>query len=63
MEWMKEMEEDNRCLKKMYVEERLKAEIVVAALTRKGRRYFSHRQSLQGMPYIQAVGGDLAFAG
>jgi len=32
---MKELEEENRRLKKMYVEERLKAEIVAEALTKK----------------------------
>jgi len=32
---MKELEEENRRLKKMYVEERLKAEIVADALTKK----------------------------
>jgi putative transposase len=32
---MKELEEKNRRLKKMYVEERLKAEIVAEALTKK----------------------------
>ncbi|OFJ47199.1 transposase [Janthinobacterium lividum] len=31
---MKELEEENRRLKKMYAEERLKAEIVVEALTK-----------------------------
>ena len=31
----KELEEENRRLKKMYVEERLKAEIVAEALTKK----------------------------
>jgi hypothetical protein len=33
---MKELEEDNLRLKKMYVEERLKAEIVAEALTKHG---------------------------
>lgn len=32
---MKELEEENRCLKKMYAEERLKAEIVQEALQKK----------------------------
>ena len=32
---MKELEEENRRLKKMYAEERLKAEIVAEALTKK----------------------------
>ena len=32
---MKELEKENRRLKKMYVEERLKAEIVAEALTKK----------------------------
>jgi len=32
---MKELEEEDRRLKKMYVEERLKAEIVAEALTKK----------------------------
>ena len=32
---MKELEEENRRIKKMYVEERLKAEIVAEALTKK----------------------------
>ncbi len=32
---MKELEEENRRLKKMYVEERIKAEIVAEALTKK----------------------------
>ena len=32
---MKELEEENRHLKKMYAEERLKAEIVAEALTKK----------------------------
>ena len=32
---MKELEEENRRLKKMYVDERLKAEIVAEALTKK----------------------------
>ena len=32
---MKELEDENRCLKKMYAEERLKAEIVAEALTKK----------------------------
>ncbi len=32
---MKELEEENRRLKKMYVDERLKAEIVAKALTEK----------------------------
>ena len=32
---MKELEEENRRLKKMYVEERLKAEIIAEALTKK----------------------------
>jgi len=32
---MKDLEEENRRLKKMYVEERLKAEIVAEALTKK----------------------------
>jgi len=32
---MKELEEENRRLEKMYVEERLKAEIVAEALTKK----------------------------
>ena len=32
---MKELVEENRRLKKMYVEERLKAEIVAEALTKK----------------------------
>jgi putative transposase len=33
---MKELEEENRRLKKMYAEERLKAEIVAEALAKKG---------------------------
>lgn len=32
---MKELEEENRRLRKMYVEEKLKAEIVTEALTKK----------------------------
>lgn len=32
----KELEDENRRLKKMYAEERLKAEIVAEALTKKG---------------------------
>ena len=32
---MKELEDENRRLKKMYAEERLKAEIVAEALTKK----------------------------
>ena len=32
---MKELEEENRCLKKMYAEERMKAEIVAEALAKK----------------------------
>ena len=32
---MKELQEENRRLKKMYVEERLKAEIVAEAFTKK----------------------------
>lgn len=35
MKRMKELEEENRRLKKMYAEERLKAEIVQEALTKK----------------------------
>lgn len=35
MKWMKELEDENRRLKKMYAEERLKAEIVQEALTKK----------------------------
>ena len=38
---MKELEEENRRLKKMYVEERLKAEIVAEALTKKWVRHLS----------------------
>lgn len=34
---MKELEDENRRLKKMYAEERLKAEIVAEALTKSGR--------------------------
>ena len=32
---IKELEDENRCLKKMYAEEHLKAEIVAEALTKK----------------------------
>lgn len=32
---MKELEEENRCLKKMYAEERLKAEIIQEAMAKK----------------------------
>ena len=32
---MKKLEDENQCLKKMYAEERLKAEIVAEALTKK----------------------------
>ncbi len=35
MKRMKELEEENRCLKKMYAEERLKSEIVQEALEKK----------------------------
>ncbi len=35
MKRMKELEEENRRLKKMYAEERLKAEIVTEAMTKK----------------------------
>lgn len=38
---MKELEEENRRLKKMYAEERLKAEIVAEALTKKWQRHLS----------------------
>jgi len=32
---MKELEDENRCLKKMYADERLKAKIVAEALAKK----------------------------
>jgi len=35
MSRMKELEEENRCLKKMYLEEKLKAEILAEALEKK----------------------------
>ena len=35
MKWMKELEDENRRLKKMYLEEKLKAEIVAEALEKK----------------------------
>jgi putative transposase len=35
MSRLKELEEENRCLKKMYLEEKLKAEIVSEALEKK----------------------------
>lgn len=38
---MKELEDENRRLKKMYAEERLKAEIVAEALTKKWWRHLS----------------------
>jgi putative transposase len=38
---MKELEDENRCLKKMYAEERLKAEIVAEALIKKWSRHLS----------------------
>ena len=38
---MKELEGENRRLKKMYAEERLKAEIVAEALTKKWKRHLS----------------------
>ena len=38
---MKELEEENRRLKKMYAEERLKAEIVAEALTNKWEQHLS----------------------
>ena len=41
MACMKKLEEENRRLKKMYVDERLKAEIVAEALTKKWKRHLS----------------------
>lgn len=41
MKRMKELEEENRRLKKMYAEERLKAEIVQEALEKKGSEAIS----------------------
>src|SRR2546425_10067921 len=38
---MKELEDENRRLKKMYAEERLKAEIIAEALTKKWERQLS----------------------
>jgi len=38
---MKELEDENRRLKKMYAEERLKAEIVAEALAKKWWRHLS----------------------
>ena len=38
---IKELEDGNRRLKKMYAEERLKAEIVAVALTKKWQRHLS----------------------
>jgi putative transposase len=35
MSRMKELEEENRCLKRMYAEERMKAEIVAEGLAKK----------------------------
>ena len=35
MSRMKELEDENRCLRKMYLEEKLKAEIVAEALEKK----------------------------
>ena len=35
MSRMKELEEENRCLRKMYMDEKLKAEIVAEALAKK----------------------------
>ena len=35
MKRMKELEEENRCLKKMYAEEHLKAEIIQEAMAKK----------------------------
>jgi len=32
---MKDLEEENRCLRKMYIEEKLKAEVVAEALAKK----------------------------
>jgi len=45
---MKEREDDNRRLKTMYAEERLKAKIVAEALTKKWKRHLSGERSPSG---------------
>ena len=45
---MKELEDENRRLKKMYAEERLKAEIVQEALKKSGSAISTQRDGAQG---------------
>ena len=45
---MKELEEENRRLKKMYAEERLKAEIVQEALSKNGKAIFAPSNGTKG---------------
>jgi putative transposase len=40
---MKELEEENRCLKKMYAEEKLKTEIIQEAMEKSGKAISSER--------------------
>jgi putative transposase len=56
---MKELEEENRRLKKMYLEEKLKAEIVSEALEKSGEAiptYGDGHQSSQGARHLHSGG-------
>jgi putative transposase len=59
MSRMKELEEENRPLKKMFLEEKLKAEIVSDALEKNGEAIPTHRdgrQSSQGARHLYSCG-------